>query len=408
MKKLHVHYCGWGEYWPLGVLAETREQLLFEYSPEALAQGLELSPHTLRLGPQTFADFPRFQLRLPGLIADALPDGWGMLLMDRLFRQNGIETTALNRLAFIGERAMGALAFTPAQHWEVPASELGLRALARESQAALSSEGSTELLALALVGGSPQGARPKALVQLDPRRGEVVSAASADGQPWLVKFQAKGEHREVCAIEHCYAALARDCGIEMPETRYIDLSSRQAAFGIARFDRESGLRVPMHSAAGLLQLDFRLPALDYTSLLRATRLLTRDEREVAKAFVRAVFNVVFHNRDDHAKNFAYRLGRDRRWRLAPGYDLTFSDGPAGQHQTDVCGEAVRIQRSHLLQLARQGGVEVQFAQDSIDRVLEQAGRLRERAQEFPIRTATIRRIARAVEACRNGVGRDSP
>lgn len=41
MKKLVVHYSGWGEDWPLGQLADDGRQLLFEYSPEALAQGLE-------------------------------------------------------------------------------------------------------------------------------------------------------------------------------------------------------------------------------------------------------------------------------------------------------------------------------------------------------------------------------
>ena len=49
MKKLVVHYSGWGEDWPLGQLADDGRQLLFEYSPEALAQGLELSPLHLKL-----------------------------------------------------------------------------------------------------------------------------------------------------------------------------------------------------------------------------------------------------------------------------------------------------------------------------------------------------------------------
>lgn len=44
MKQLTVHYCGWGEDWPLGRLADDGQTLLFEYSPEALSQGLELSP----------------------------------------------------------------------------------------------------------------------------------------------------------------------------------------------------------------------------------------------------------------------------------------------------------------------------------------------------------------------------
>ena len=99
--------------------------------------------------------------------------------------------------------------------------------------------------------------------------------------------------------------------------------------------------------AGLLQVDFRLPgATDSTAFLRATRFLTRDEREMERAYARAVFNVLFHNRDDHPKNFAWRLGPERRWRLAPAFDLTFSEGPMGQHHLDVCGEGAAIERRH--------------------------------------------------------------
>ena len=77
MKLLTVHYCGWGEDWPLGRLADDGQALLFEYSPEALAQDLELSPLHLKLRADAYGSFPAHLHRLPGLIADSLPDGWG-------------------------------------------------------------------------------------------------------------------------------------------------------------------------------------------------------------------------------------------------------------------------------------------------------------------------------------------
>ena len=108
MKRLAVHYSGWGEDWPLGLLADDGTTLLFEYAPEALAQGLELSPLHLKLRATAHGGFPPHLLRLPGLIADSLPDGWGLLLMNRLFRQQGLRHPGpLDRLAFIGNRAMG-------------------------------------------------------------------------------------------------------------------------------------------------------------------------------------------------------------------------------------------------------------------------------------------------------------
>ncbi|MEO8409011.1 MAG: type II toxin-antitoxin system HipA family toxin [Propionivibrio sp.] len=402
MKKLTVYYCGWGEYWPLGRLADDGTTLLFEYSPDALAQGLELSPLRLKLRASAYGNFPEFQHHLPGLIADSLPDGWGLLLMDRLFRQQGVRRPGpLDRLAFIGDRAMGALRFIPAREPDAQTPDWALLTLAQESERALVGEADAALRELALTGGSPQGARPKALVQYDVAMGQISTRPDAPGMPWLVKFPAQGEHKEVCAIEQLYAELARDCGLEAPDSAWFDLSPELAAFGVARFDREWGLRVPVHSLAGLLHVDFRLPgATDYTSFLRATRLLTRDEREVEQAFARAVFNVLFHNRDDHPKNFAWRLGRDRRWRLAPSYDLTFSEGPMGQHHMDICGEGDAVERGHLLRLGAESGVPLKVAEAVIERMLEQARMFFQRAAAFPIRSATVQRIASAIDACR--------
>ncbi|CAM3403413.1 Type II toxin-antitoxin system HipA family toxin [Bordetella sputigena] len=402
MKRLTIHYCGWGEEWPLGRLADDGTTLLFEYSSEALAQGLELSPLHLKLRAPAYGGFPPYLHRLPGLIADSLPDGWGLLLMDRLFRQRGMRHPGpLDRLAFIGDRAMGALRFAPAEEPEAHAPDWNLLALAQESQRALSGEAGVALRELVLTGGSPQGARPKALVQYDAATGHISTRGDAPGEPWLVKFPAQDEHKEVCAIEQLYAELAKACGLDVPDSAWFDLSPKLAAFGTARFDRLQALRVPVHSLAGLLQVDFRLPgSADYTAFLRATRLLTHDEREVRQAYARAVFNVVFHNRDDHPKNFAWRLGKNRRWRVAPAFDLTFSVGPMGQHHMDICGEGDAIERGHLLRLAADGGLPLKAAGAIIDQTLEQAGTFERRAADFPIRRLTVRQMKVAIESCR--------
>ncbi len=89
MKKLHVIYMGWGERYELGLLADDGKDVLFEYTAHAIKRGLELSPFKLPLSTKSYGDFPDYQQHLPGLISDALPDGWGMLLMDKLFRKLG-------------------------------------------------------------------------------------------------------------------------------------------------------------------------------------------------------------------------------------------------------------------------------------------------------------------------------
>ncbi len=400
MKRVDVFYEGWGERWQLGTLADDGRHLLFEYSAQALARGLELSPRHLKLRTGAFADFPAHQLGLPGLISDALPDGWGLLLMDRMFRKNGIDPTrvsVLDRLAFIDGRALGALTFEPANTPDLPREDVQLLSLAQQAQALVSGEDSDMLKQLALMGGSPHGARPKVLVYYDPKTGHMSTLPFAGGEPWLVKFQAQDEHKEVCAIENLYAEVARACELDMPATRYFDLDKKLAGFGIERFDLSAGQRIPVHTLAGLLHANFRLPsAVDYTTFLRATRFLTKDEREVQKAFERAAFNVTFHNRDDHAKNFSFLLTQDRRWVLAPAYDLTFSEGPGGEHQMDVCGEGRRVTRAQMLKLAEQGGLNARWAGEVLDRFVRIAPSFAARAKKHPIRPATQKHIATLV------------
>lgn len=400
MKTLDVYYCGWGEQWPLGTLAHSEGTVLFEYSLEALTQRLELSPRNLRLRREAYTGFASHQHRLPGLIADALPDGWGMLVMDRLFRREGRNVgtvSPLERLAFIGKRAIGALTFEPASRDNLAAEDVRLLTLAKEVREVLGNGDVATLRQLALLGGSPHGARPKALVQYDAASGAMSTDPAAAGTPWLVKFQSEREHKEVCAIEHAYAELGRRCGLPVPATRHFDLDRTLAAFAIERFDREAGLRVPVLTLAGLLDADFRIPQVDYLTFLRATSLVTGDQREVLAAFARCAFNVLFHNRDDHSKNFSYRLGRDRRYRLAPVYDVTFCEGPGGEHQMDVLGEAKTPARSHLLELATRADLDRTVAATALDQMLAQVPEL-PRLLATGVRATTRKRIMSHVEA----------
>ena len=377
IERIDVYYDGWGEHWLWGSMVSTtaitgRPLVVFEYSDDARKRGLELSSYALPLhGARLRKDFPAHQLGLPGPVYDALPDGWGMLLMDRLFKRRGLNAARigpLERLAYIGNHAMGALSFEPvAPEILAPRQDIPLARLAAEVQEVLDGEGGEFLHQLLQVGGSPQGARPKALVYRDPRSGVFTTAAVAGFEAWLVKFPARQEHPEVCAIEMVYAECLRMCGIETPDTLHFDLPDGMAAFASRRFDRRDGLRVPMQSVAAFTGADYKTPgALDYVNFLRATHMCTNDVREKARAFERAVFNVAFNNRDDHPKNFAYVMSRSGQWKLAPAYDVTFCEGPGGYHQMDVMGEALRIDRAALLGLAKEAELPAAAAGDMID------------------------------------------
>lgn len=401
MKKTSVIYAGWGERFQLGTLADDGKEILFEYSPEALKRGLELSPHKLPLSDKAYGDFPEHQLKLPGLISDSLPDGWGMLLMDRLFRKQGKQPeqiSPLDRLAIIGDNAMGALVFEPAEGVALTHEDVQLLELARETREVLDDESEDVLRKLVKMGGSPHGARPKVLVNFDPSTNKMANWEGAEGIPMLVKFPAQGEHKEVCAIEAMYGRIALACGLSVPRIDYFDLNKDLSAFGIERFDRFKRMRVPMHTAAGAAHVNFRIPQLDYINLLRLTQRMTKDAREVLLAYERCVFNVVFNNRDDHSKNFSFLLGRDGRWQFSPAYDLTFCAGPSGEHQMDICGEAREPTRKNLLELAKRGGIPEKIAIDSVERIAEVATRFNEFIDEFPIRKATIEEIKAALSS----------
>jgi serine/threonine-protein kinase HipA len=101
-----------------------------------------------------------------------------------------------------------------------------------------------------------------------------------------------------------------------------------------------------------------------------------------------VFNLLFHNRDDHAKNLTYRMDAKRHWKLAPCFDLTYSEGPGGEHQMDVCGEGLNIGRRHLIQLAQQGGLDVKWAEQRLDAMLEVVNRWPLLIESFDIRRTT--------------------
>jgi serine/threonine-protein kinase HipA len=400
VKKIEVVCGAWGESWVLGTLADNGTHLLFEYSLEALSRGIEFSPRNLKLRAEAYSDFPHHQYRLPGLIADSLPDGWGMLLMDRLITKIGKsreQISPLDRLGMMGDRTMGAFSFRPPLGDSIKPVEMSLLTLANEVRQEMHGQDSEVLKALMMIGGSPHGARPKALVQYDIASAQVSTLDDSLGTPWLIKFQAQNEHKEVCAIEDVYAAMARACQLDIPKTHYFDLDPSLASFGIERFDRANGQRVPIHTLAGLLNTDFRVPSVGYDTLLRATTFITRSERELEKVFERCVFNVIFNNRDDHAKNFSFRMNEQMQWELAPCYDLTYNEGPRGEHQMDILGEGRMPSKVHLLELADCNGLKIKWASEVIDRISQVAGTFSGIAKNHAIRKQSINTIAGTIE-----------
>jgi hypothetical protein len=67
----------------VGTLLDQGGRIFFEYAEDWLNTGLNLSPFRLPFERGAFEHRDRAFGPLPGLFADSLPDGWGLLLMDR-------------------------------------------------------------------------------------------------------------------------------------------------------------------------------------------------------------------------------------------------------------------------------------------------------------------------------------
>jgi serine/threonine-protein kinase HipA len=338
----------------VGRLALSPDHLcLFEYDHDWIRSGFSISPFYLPLKSGVFISRPDPFNGLFGVFNDSLPDGWGKLLIDRWLLNHGINPgnlSPLDRLSLVGNSGMGALKFQPSQNFDVKETSLSLDFYATEIEKILHNVSEVSSLdEMINKAGSSGGARPKVLLNID-------------GKEWMVKFRASADPADVGVVEYQYSLLAKKCGIEMAETCLFE----GKYFGAQRFDRVGNKRIHVHTASGLLYASYRLPSLDYTELMKATLLLTKNFTEVEKIFRLMVFNVLIENKDDHARNFSF-IYRDNSWQLSPAYDLLPSDGFNGNHTTTVNGKG-KPTLSDCIQVAKLTAFPVKKAERIIEEV----------------------------------------
>ncbi len=339
-----------GQAVTVGVLAQNRQGVFFQYDADYLGRFGNLSPFGLKATTELQLAPKRPHSGLHGLFGDSLPDGWGSLLQDRVFRQHGIlpaQITAMDRLAFVGASGMGALSFSPTSEYRLASTgDIDLAKLGLEAQAFFDGQ-TEEVLADLVAAGSSGGARPKAQFYISPDEPDRCRTVARPGdEAWLVKFTSRnlplGHEEGLC--EAVYLHLAGKLGLEPPEWRLFEApeqSGARAWLGVKRFDwvshpQKAG-RLHMHSACGLLDADFRTPSLDYEDLLKASRHLCRSPAVGKLQFRRAMFNLFACNQDDHSKNWAFLQDDAGEWVPAPFYDVTFSPHPYQEHATAYAG-----------------------------------------------------------------------
>ncbi|MGA2373655.1 MAG: HipA domain-containing protein [Candidatus Korobacteraceae bacterium] len=257
----------------VGRLAFKDRQILFEYDASFVASGIELSPIKLPLRPGvSIADTAIFD-GLHGVFNDSLPDGWGRLLLDRTVEKHGLHRGQLNpldRLAYVGRHGMGALSYEPELSQQTADdAPLMLDKLAEESAVVLAGVNEEVFEDLLRLNGSSSGARPKIVAQVSTDKKRIIHGQQ-EFEPgfahWMIKFPSLQDARDSGAIESAYSLMAKDAGVEMPET-HLFRTKRNKYFGTKRFDRDGDARIHMHSLGGLIHADHRSPSLDVRACL---------------------------------------------------------------------------------------------------------------------------------------------
>ena len=306
------------------------ESYSFEYDKEWLKKkGLTLTLDP-ELMPFSGRQYPTGK-NIFGMFADASPDRWGRILMNKRERiiaeKEGRKPSKLHDsdylLGVYDETRMGGIRFksepdgvflsddkeTATPPWAM------LRTLEEASRNFENDEnGLTEkwLNQLIKPGASLGGARPKATV------------VDTKNQLWIAKFPSKNDENDTGAWEMVVHELAALCGLNVPEAKLEKFSPLGSTFLIKRFDRLGSKRVHFASAMTLLGKTDGASAADGSSYLDIATFIksygAQPKKDLMELWKRIVFNMAVTNTDDHLRNHAFIL-TDKGWILSPLYDV---------------------------------------------------------------------------------------
>ena len=414
----------WGKRVGAVLLDTATNYYAFEYDPKWVKTGIELAPLRMPLSaarePFLFTDLPEATYqRLPAILADALPDRFGNALIDAWMAERGVASdrvTALDRLAYMGKRGMGALEFKPARGSHASSSTaLQLGSLVDAARQAVDGSIGTESLAkstlnqIIQVGTSAGGARAKATVAWNPTTNEVRAGQFdvPDGfEHWLLKFDGLKTDRSLGGgagygrLEYAYYLMARAAGLNMAPCRLLEENGR-AHFMTKRFDREGNTRLHMQSLCALDHLDYKKTGVhSYAQLFNVMQRLGLESDAMRQMLRRMIFNVMAVNWDDHTKNQAFLLRENEKWEISPAYDISFACDPTNpwinQHQMAINSKFKQITHSDIKALADQVGIGLEVT-TALREVSDALSRWSEFAQEAGVPEASYRIIGEKIQ-----------
>lgn len=406
---------------------------VFQYDPEFANSEFQLSPLTMPLSsePYSFPALPKNTFKgLPGLLADSLPDRYGERLVNAWLAEQRRAPESFNpveRLCYTGRRGMGAMEFKPVigEHPRksgtvVVANLVRLANLVlaeRESlKGILGGEDDRAAIDDILrVGTSAGGARAKAILAWNPNTGEFRHGqidAGVDFEHWLMKLDGIDDNhdkdklgpRGYGLIEYAYFLMAKDAGIEMMPCR-LHKEGGRSHFMTRRFDRPIGedgktTKLHMQSLCALQHFDFNDPrGYSYEQAILTIRQLGLGALTLEQQFIRAIFNVVARNQDDHVKNIAFLMDQDGAWKLSPAFDVTYSYNPSaywtGQHQMSLNAKRDGFELQDLFAFAETASIKKPKAKSLISSVRDVVADWACYAARAGLDDDTTRRIAEA-------------
>lgn len=398
----------WGELIGIALWNEQGGYASFQYTPEFINKGIEVSPILMPLSDRIYS-FPELSsqtfLGMPGLLADALPDRFGRALLDQwLAMNNRIQANPVERLCYQGKRCMGALEFAPAQNRgfdeisvievaslvKVASNVLHDRAILQTNMG----QPTEALMDILRVGTSAGGQRAKAVIAYNDETQEVRSGqldAPKGFDYWLLKLDGVtnsqlGDPQHYGEIEYVYYLMAKLAGINMTECRLLHENNR-SHFMTRRFDRVNGAKVHMQTLCGLTHSDYNVRnSCSYEQAFAYMRQLYLPYPQAEEFFRRMVFNVVACNQDDHTKNISFLMNQTGKWSLSPAYDMSWAYNSNGiwtqTHQMSIRGKQKDITREDLLEVARQ--MNIKRPNELIDQVVDAVGQWQQLAMQYPI------------------------
>ena len=340
---------------------------------------------------------------LPEFIADSLPDHCRNVVFQKWLEANNLHTRQINivdRLSFIGKRAMGAFEFQPA-HIKEDASidielsslyELANRIFNDRQNVSIDINNGLIIEDLYKVGTSAGGQRPKAIIAIDETTG-IIRSGQADlpqnFKHYILKFDtSKPDDFPFTKIEMAYYLMARDCGIDMMPSKLVEIEGTQN-FLTQRFDRVDGIRIHTQTMAAMSSF-----ADTYEDLFVIGRKINLTAEEQTQQYRRMVFNILAGNVDDHTKNFSFLMYPNGEWHISPAYDLIFSIDPDSRlfrnHELSVRGKRNNITRKDLIDFAK--AQDIKNPANIIEQTIEVVKKFNDYAEQVGISEYWISRI----------------